>query len=127
MPRVGFERTIPAFELAKTVHVSERAAAVVGFHCCSNPKLRNDDKSHVQRHSAAAALPTRLLQLPRDKRCCSQYSLCVCVCPMIIRSQLTPTVLLRLEYAKQRAVYRRGNKTALKYVIAFYTDVYREN
>jgi hypothetical protein len=30
MPRVGFESTIPAFEQAKTVHASDRAAAVIG-------------------------------------------------------------------------------------------------
>jgi hypothetical protein len=29
MPWVGFEPTIPAFELAKTVHASDRAAAVI--------------------------------------------------------------------------------------------------
>jgi hypothetical protein len=28
MPRVGFERTIPAFERAKTVHALDRAAIV---------------------------------------------------------------------------------------------------
>jgi hypothetical protein len=30
MPRVGFEPTIPAFELAKTVHALGRAVTVVG-------------------------------------------------------------------------------------------------
>jgi hypothetical protein len=30
MLRVGFEPTIPAFERAKTVHVLDRAAAVIG-------------------------------------------------------------------------------------------------
>jgi hypothetical protein len=30
MPRVGFEPTIPAFGLAKTVHVIERAITVIG-------------------------------------------------------------------------------------------------
>jgi hypothetical protein len=30
MPRVGFEPTIPVFERAKTVHVLDRAAAVIG-------------------------------------------------------------------------------------------------
>jgi hypothetical protein len=30
MPRVGFERTIPAFERAKTVHALDRAATVIG-------------------------------------------------------------------------------------------------
>jgi hypothetical protein len=30
MPWVGFEPTIPAFELAKTVHVLDRAATVIG-------------------------------------------------------------------------------------------------
>jgi hypothetical protein len=30
MPRVGFEPTIPAFERAKTVHASDRAATVIG-------------------------------------------------------------------------------------------------
>jgi hypothetical protein len=32
MPRVGFEPTIPAFERAKTVHASDRAATVMGNH-----------------------------------------------------------------------------------------------
>jgi hypothetical protein len=31
MRRVGFEPTVPVFELAKTVHVVDRAATVVGF------------------------------------------------------------------------------------------------
>jgi hypothetical protein len=30
MPRVGFEPTIPVFGQAKTVHVSDRAATVIG-------------------------------------------------------------------------------------------------
>jgi hypothetical protein len=30
MPRVGFEPTIPVFQRAKTVHASDRAAAVIG-------------------------------------------------------------------------------------------------
>jgi hypothetical protein len=30
MPRVGFESTIPLFKLAKTVHVLDRAATVIG-------------------------------------------------------------------------------------------------
>jgi hypothetical protein len=30
MPRVGFEHTIPAFERAKTFHVLDRAATVMG-------------------------------------------------------------------------------------------------
>jgi hypothetical protein len=30
MPRVGFEHTTPAFERAKTVHVLDRAATVIG-------------------------------------------------------------------------------------------------
>jgi hypothetical protein len=30
MPLVGFERTIPAFEWAKTVHALNRAATVIG-------------------------------------------------------------------------------------------------
>jgi hypothetical protein len=30
MPRVGFEPTIPAFERAKTIHVLDRAAIVIG-------------------------------------------------------------------------------------------------
>jgi hypothetical protein len=29
MPRVGFEHTIPVFELAKTVHALDRAAIVI--------------------------------------------------------------------------------------------------
>jgi hypothetical protein len=33
MPPVGCELTIPAFERAKTVHVSDRAATVIGGHC----------------------------------------------------------------------------------------------
>jgi hypothetical protein len=32
MPRVGFEPTIPAFELAKTVHALDCAATVIGTH-----------------------------------------------------------------------------------------------
>jgi hypothetical protein len=31
MPRLGFEPTAPVFERAKTVHVLDRAATVVGF------------------------------------------------------------------------------------------------
>jgi hypothetical protein len=31
MPRVGFESTTPVFERAKTVHVLDRAATVIGF------------------------------------------------------------------------------------------------
>jgi hypothetical protein len=31
MPWVGFEPTIPAFELAKTVHALESMAAVIGY------------------------------------------------------------------------------------------------
>jgi hypothetical protein len=31
MPWVGFEPTIPAFERAKTVHASDRAATVIGY------------------------------------------------------------------------------------------------
>jgi hypothetical protein len=30
MPRVGFEPTIPVFERAKTIHVLDRAATVIG-------------------------------------------------------------------------------------------------
>jgi hypothetical protein len=30
MPQVGFEPTIPVFERAKTVHVLDRAATVIG-------------------------------------------------------------------------------------------------
>jgi hypothetical protein len=32
MPRVGLEPTITVFELAKTVHTSDRAATVIGVH-----------------------------------------------------------------------------------------------
>jgi hypothetical protein len=32
MPRVGFEPTIPAFERARTVHVLDRAASVIGIN-----------------------------------------------------------------------------------------------
>jgi hypothetical protein len=31
MPQVGFEPTIPVFEWAKTVHVLDRAATVIGI------------------------------------------------------------------------------------------------
>jgi hypothetical protein len=31
MPRVGFEPMIPVFERANTVHVSDRAATVIGL------------------------------------------------------------------------------------------------
>jgi hypothetical protein len=31
MPWVGFEPTIPAFERAKTVHASDRAATIIGY------------------------------------------------------------------------------------------------
>jgi hypothetical protein len=34
MPEVGFEPTIPVFEWAKTVHVLDRAASVIGFELC---------------------------------------------------------------------------------------------
>jgi hypothetical protein len=33
MPLVGFEPIIPAFERAKTVHASDRAATVIGIMC----------------------------------------------------------------------------------------------
>jgi hypothetical protein len=32
MPRVVFEPTIPVFEGAKTVHVTDRAATVIGLY-----------------------------------------------------------------------------------------------
>jgi hypothetical protein len=32
MPRVGFEHTIPESEWAKTVHVSDRSATVIGIY-----------------------------------------------------------------------------------------------
>jgi hypothetical protein len=32
MPRVGFERTTPVFERAKTVHALDRAATVIGIN-----------------------------------------------------------------------------------------------
>jgi hypothetical protein len=32
MPQVGFEPTIPVFEQAKTVHVLDGAAIVIGYH-----------------------------------------------------------------------------------------------
>jgi hypothetical protein len=35
MPQVGFEPTIPAFERAKTVHASDRAATVIGVELIS--------------------------------------------------------------------------------------------
>jgi hypothetical protein len=38
MPWVEFEPTIPAFERAKTVHVSDRAATVTGSSNCNGPK-----------------------------------------------------------------------------------------
>jgi hypothetical protein len=36
MPRVAIEPTIPVFERAKTVHVSDRAATVVGSVCTAS-------------------------------------------------------------------------------------------
>jgi hypothetical protein len=40
MPRVGFEPTIPAFERAKTVHASDRAATVIGNYKCMRYKIK---------------------------------------------------------------------------------------
>jgi hypothetical protein len=31
MPRVGFESTTPVFELAETVHASDREVTVIGY------------------------------------------------------------------------------------------------
>jgi hypothetical protein len=31
MPQVGFEPSIPVFELAKTVHALDRTATVIGY------------------------------------------------------------------------------------------------
>jgi hypothetical protein len=36
MPQVGFEPTIPVFERAKTVHVLDRAATVIGWNIWSS-------------------------------------------------------------------------------------------
>jgi hypothetical protein len=36
MPRVRFERTIPAFERSKTVHALDRAATVIGVYGLRN-------------------------------------------------------------------------------------------
>jgi hypothetical protein len=41
MPLVGFEPTIPAFERAKTVHVLDRAATLIGIHCSYNLQQSN--------------------------------------------------------------------------------------
>jgi muramoyltetrapeptide carboxypeptidase LdcA involved in peptidoglycan recycling len=38
MPRVGFERTIPVFEQAKTVHALDRAGTVIGARYTLNGK-----------------------------------------------------------------------------------------
>jgi hypothetical protein len=38
MPRVGFEPTIPVFERAKTVHVLDRAATVIGNYALYSPQ-----------------------------------------------------------------------------------------
>jgi hypothetical protein len=35
MPQVGFEPTIPVFVRAKTVHILDRAATVIGVTPCS--------------------------------------------------------------------------------------------
>jgi hypothetical protein len=39
MPQVGFEPTIPVFERAKTVHVLDRAATVIGGSGCVDPRF----------------------------------------------------------------------------------------
>jgi hypothetical protein len=40
MPQVGFERTIPAFERAKTVHALDHAATLIGFFVLTLKELR---------------------------------------------------------------------------------------
>jgi hypothetical protein len=40
---VGFEPTIPAFEKAKTVHASDRAATVIGILSKIRPKIWKPD------------------------------------------------------------------------------------
>jgi hypothetical protein len=49
MPQVGFEPTIPVFELAKTVHALDGAATVSGFVC-------NVLQSVIRTYEAGAAL-----------------------------------------------------------------------
>jgi hypothetical protein len=47
MPRVGIEPTIPAFERAKTVHASDRAATVIGgssYSLCKYLIIKNYTK-----------------------------------------------------------------------------------
>jgi hypothetical protein len=40
MPQVGFEPTIPVFERAKTFHVIDRAATVIGYKIFRSMKLK---------------------------------------------------------------------------------------
>jgi hypothetical protein len=40
MPRVGFEPTIPVFELAKAVYAFDRAAIVVGVYTLQRTKYK---------------------------------------------------------------------------------------
>jgi hypothetical protein len=44
MPLVGFKPTIPAFERAKTVHASDRAATVIGNSKAYVVKIRTAKK-----------------------------------------------------------------------------------
>jgi hypothetical protein len=41
MPRVGLEPTIPAFERAKTIRASDRAATVIGISYREGPELKS--------------------------------------------------------------------------------------
>jgi hypothetical protein len=42
MPRMGFELTIPVFERAKTVHVLDRSATVIGIYPYIPPKFLHE-------------------------------------------------------------------------------------
>jgi hypothetical protein len=50
MLRVGFEPTIPVFERAKTVHVLDRAATVIGKCLYYNFKVLYAVRSTVRNH-----------------------------------------------------------------------------
>jgi hypothetical protein len=52
IPRAGFEPTIPVFERAKTFHVLDRAAPVIGYEVCTSLLLLYCRKeSRAQQHS----------------------------------------------------------------------------
>jgi hypothetical protein len=71
MPRVGFESTTPVFERAKTVHVLDRAATVIGkaknrclkfvlVRTCENCGMLGSDKEQSTLYSTYLRFPTFL-------------------------------------------------------------------